>query len=95
MTQHDKRGAEKILANPPRAPHQRHARYSVRYRSQLDAATLAMLEELAVVFHRKRSAILPYAMQWELAQTGEWTVDMAPPGAVRAVGMLQAPERLQ
>jgi hypothetical protein len=54
-----------------------------------------MLEELAVVFHRKRSAILPYAMQWELAQTGEWTVDMAPPGAVRAVGMLQAPERLQ
>ncbi len=88
MTQHDKRGVERIPVIPPRAPHQRHARYSVRNQSQLDAATHAMLEELAVAFHRKRSAILRYVMQRELAQTREWTVDMAAPGTGRPVGML-------
>jgi predicted transcriptional regulator len=80
---------------PPRAPHHRHVRYSVRHQARLDAETHAKLEELAAAFHRKRSAILRHAMPWGLTQTQGWTVDRAVPGTVRTVGMLPEPELLQ
>jgi len=80
---------------PPRAPHHRHVRYSVRHQARLDAETHTKLEELAAAFHRKRSAILRYVMQWGLTQTGGWTVGRAVPGMVRTVGMLLEPDLLQ
>ena len=81
--------------NPLRAPQARHVRYSVRHQARLDVETHTKLEELAAAFHRKRSAILRYVMQWGLAQTGSWTVDRAVPGTVRTVGMLLEPKLLQ
>jgi predicted transcriptional regulator len=81
--------------NPPRDPQARHVRYSVRHQARLDVETHTKLEELAAAFHRKRSAILRYVMQWGLAQTRGWTVDRAVPGMVRTVGMLLDPELLQ
>jgi predicted DNA-binding protein len=88
-------GGGKGAMIPPRAPHYRHVRYSVRRQARLDAETHAKLEELATAFHRKRSAILRHVMQWGLTQTRRWTVDMAVPGTVRTVGMLLEPELLQ
>src|SRR5215211_2360458 len=79
--------------DPPRAPQARHVRYSVRHHARLDIETHAKLEELAAAFHRKRSAILRYVMQWGLTQIRGW-VDMAVPGTVRTVGMLLTPELL-
>jgi hypothetical protein len=73
---------------PPRAPHQRHIRYSVRHQARLDAETHAKLEELAAAFHRKRSAILRCVMQWGLTQTQGWTIDQSLPATVQTVGML-------
>ena len=80
---------------PPHATHHRHVRYSVRHQARLDAETHAKLEDLVAGFHRKRSAILRYVMQWGLTQTREWAVDLAVPGTVRTVGMLLEPELLQ
>jgi predicted transcriptional regulator len=88
-------GGGKGAMIPPRAPHHRHVRYSVRHQARLDAETHAKLEELAAAFHRKRSAILRHAMPWGLTQTQGWTVDRAVPGTVRTVGMLPEPELLQ
>ena len=76
-------------------PHPRQRRYSVRHQARLDTETHAKLGELAAAFHRKRPAILRYVMQWGLAQTNRWTVDMAAPGTVRTLGMLLDPELLQ
>src|SRR5262245_28662828 len=73
---------------PPRAPHPRHVRYSVRHHARLDTETHAKLEKLAAAFHRKRSAILRFVMQWGLTQIRGWTVDMAVPSTVRTDGML-------
>ena len=60
----------------------RPVRYSARHQARLDAETYAKLKELAHTFDRKRSAILRYVMQWGLAQTEGWTVDMAVPETV-------------
>jgi predicted transcriptional regulator len=81
--------------NLPQAPHHRRVRYSVRYQARLDAETAAKLQELAAAFHRKHSAILRYVMQWGLAQTRGWTVDMAISGTGRTLSMLLEPELLQ
>jgi predicted transcriptional regulator len=83
------------MMTPPQAPHPRHVRYSVRHQARLDAETHTKLEELARTFHRTRSAILRYVLQWELTQTREQTVDMAVPGTVCTVGMQLEPELLQ
>ena len=87
-------GGEGVMT-PPRDPQPRHGRDRVRYQARLDAETQAKLEELAVAFHRKRSAILRHAMPWGLTQTQGWTVDRAVPSTVRTVGMLLEPELLQ
>jgi hypothetical protein len=81
--------------NLPQVPHHRRVRYSVRYQARLDAVTAAKLQELAAAFHRKHSAILRYVMQWGLAQTRGWTVDMAIPGTGRTLSMLLEPDLLQ
>jgi predicted transcriptional regulator len=81
--------------NSPQAPHARPVRYSARHHARLDAATYAKLEAFAIAFHRKRSVILRYVMQWRLTQTRGWTVDMTIPGTVRTVGMLLEPELLR
>jgi hypothetical protein len=81
-------GGGKGAMNPPQASQPRHVRYSVRYQARLDFETRAKLEELAAAFHRKRSAILRYVMQWGLAQTRGWTIDQSLPAIVQTVGML-------
>jgi hypothetical protein len=81
--------------NLPHAPQPRHVRDRVKHQARLDAETHAKLEELAAIFHWKRSAILRCVMQWGLTQTRGWTVDMAVPGPVRTVCMLLEPELLQ
>ena len=48
---------------PPQATHQQHVRYSVRPQARLDGETHAKLEELAAVFHQKRSTILRHVLQ--------------------------------
>jgi hypothetical protein len=52
------------MMTPPQAPHPRRVRYSVRYQARLDAETHTKLEDLARTFHRTRSAILRYVLQW-------------------------------
>jgi hypothetical protein len=76
---------------PPRAPHQRHVRYSVRHHARLDAETHAKLEELAAAIHRKRSAILRYVMQWGLVHGRAWTIDPSIPASVHLVHVLVEP----
>jgi predicted transcriptional regulator len=76
---------------PPRAPHQRHVRYSVRHQARLDAERHAKLEELAAAFHRKRSAILRYVMQWGLVHGRAWTIDPSIPASVHLVHVLVEP----
>jgi predicted transcriptional regulator len=73
----------------------RQRRYRVRHQARLDPETHTKLEELAAAFHRKRSAILRYVMQWGPTQTRGWTVDRAVSGMVRTVSMLLEPELLQ
>jgi hypothetical protein len=46
-------------------------------------------------FHRKRSAILRYVMQWGLAQTNGWTIDRSIGAAVPPVPVLLEPALLQ
>jgi len=81
--------------NVPQGPQPHQQRYSIRHQAWPDAETHIKLQALATAFHRKRSAILRYVMQWGLTQTRGWTVDMAVPGTVRTVGMLLEPELLQ
>jgi predicted transcriptional regulator len=83
------------LINPPRAPQARHVRYSVRHQARLDVETHTKLEELAAAFHRKRSAILRYVMQWGLTQTQKWTVDPSISDRPHLVHMVVDPELLQ
>jgi predicted transcriptional regulator len=80
---------------PPRAPHPRHVRYSVRHQARLDAETHAKLEKLAHTFHRKLSAILRYVMQWGLTHGQAWTIDRSIPAMVHMVAMLVEPGLLQ
>jgi hypothetical protein len=61
--------------HPPPEPQPRQRRYSVRHQARLDARTHAKLEALTRTFHRKRAAILRYAMQWAPAHMEGWTVD--------------------
>jgi predicted transcriptional regulator len=70
-------------------------RYRVRYQALLDAAAHTKLEELAAVFHRKRSPILRSVMQWGLTQTRGWTVGMAVPASMHPVPVLLEPELLR
>jgi hypothetical protein len=56
---------------------------------------LARLEEFACSFHRKRSAIVRYVMQWGLTQTEGWTVDRSAVVAVPPVAVLLERESLR
>jgi predicted DNA-binding protein len=80
---------------PPRPPQPRHVRYRVRHQARLDPETHATLEELAAVFHRKRSAILRHVMQWGLTQTNGWIINQSIPTIVHTVAMLVERELLQ
>jgi hypothetical protein len=80
--------------NPPSGPQPRQRRYSVRQQARLDAETHAKLEELASVLHRKRAAILRYVMDWGLAHTEGWTVDLSIPHRPHLVHMLVEPDLL-
>jgi hypothetical protein len=53
------------------------------------------LEVLAAAFHRKRSAILRYVMQWGLRHSEAWTIDRSPVSAVPPVPVLLEPDLLQ
>jgi hypothetical protein len=88
-------GGGKGAMTPPRAPHPRHGCSSVRHQARLDAETHAKLEELAVAFHRKRSAILRFVMGWGLTQTQGWTIVRSIPATAGIVAMLVEPELLQ
>jgi hypothetical protein len=55
--------------NTPGAQGPRHRRDRVRYQARLDAETHAKLQDLTTAFHRKRSAILRFVMDWGLTQT--------------------------
>jgi Ribbon-helix-helix protein, copG family len=70
-------------------------RYSARCQARLDAKTHAEHEAWAPTVHRKRSAILRYVMQWGIARTGGWTVDMAVPETVHLLSMLLESALLQ
>jgi predicted transcriptional regulator len=78
----------KDTINSPPEPQPRHRRYSVRRQARLDAETYAKLEALTRTFHRNRSAILRYVMQWGLAHTQGWTVDPSIPDRPHLVHML-------
>jgi predicted transcriptional regulator len=80
---------------PARVQHPRHVRYSVRYQARLDAETSAKLEELAKIFHRKRSVILRVAMGWGLTHMREWTGDQSIPASVQVVHVLVEPALMQ
>jgi hypothetical protein len=81
--------------NPPQASHPRHVRYSVRYQARLDFETRAKLEKLATAFHRKRSAILRWVMQWGLSRAERWSMDMAIPGTTHTLSILLEPALLR
>jgi hypothetical protein len=81
--------------NLPRVPQTRDVRYSARYEARIDAETHAQLTTLAATFHRKRSAIVRSVMQWGLAQTRGWTVDVTIPGMVYKLSPLLEPDLLQ
>jgi hypothetical protein len=68
---------------------------TVRHQARLDASTLATLEELTSTFHRKRSAILRYVLQWGLTHTTGWTIDRALVVVVPPVPVLLEPELLE
>jgi predicted transcriptional regulator len=76
-------------------PYPRHVRYSARHQARLDAETHAKLDALASTFHRKRSAILRYVMQWGLRHSEGWTIDRSPISTVPPVPVLLEPELLQ
>jgi predicted transcriptional regulator len=74
-----------------RPHHDSHARYQARF----DTATYAKLVDLTRTFHRTRSAILRYVMQWGLTRTQGWTVDTAAPVTVHPLSLLLEPDLLQ
>jgi predicted transcriptional regulator len=87
-------GGETTVNSPPHhGPRQRC--YSVRHQARLDAETSAKLEELASAFHRKRSAILRFVMQWGLRHSEGWTIDQSVPATVHLAPVLLEPELLQ
>jgi hypothetical protein len=63
--------------NPPPEPRPRQRRYRARHQARLDSDTYAKLEALRRTFRRKRAAILRYVMQWGLAHTTGWTIDLS------------------
>jgi predicted transcriptional regulator len=79
----------------PPQPQPRRRRYTARHQARLDAETHAKLAELSSGFHRKRAAILHYVMQWGLAHTEGWTIDLSIPDRPHLVHMLVQPELLQ
>jgi predicted transcriptional regulator len=79
----------------PQAPQPRQPHYTARHQARLDTLTWARLEEFARSFHRKRSAILRYVMQWGLTQTQGWTVDRSAVVAVPPVAVLLERELLR
>jgi predicted DNA-binding protein len=81
--------------NQPQGPQPRHVRYSVRHQARLDAETSATLEELARTFHRKRSPILRFVMQWGLHHSTGWTIDRSAVTAVSPVPVMLEPALLQ
>ena len=81
--------------NPPLEPQPRERRYSVRHQAQLDAETRAKMEDLTRTFHRKRSAILRFVMQWGLHHFEGGTIDWSPVVAVPPVPVLLEPGLLQ
>jgi predicted transcriptional regulator len=76
-------------------PGPRQQRYTRRYQARLDPETLAKLEALASTCHRKRSAILRFAMQWGIRHSKEWTIEQSPVVAVPPVPVLLEPELLR
>jgi predicted DNA-binding protein len=81
--------------NLPQAPQPRHVRYSIRHQARLDVETHAKLEELAAIFHRKRSTILRSVMQWGLRHSERWAIDRSSVVAVPPVPVLLEAELLQ
>jgi predicted transcriptional regulator len=81
--------------NQLQGPQPRHVRYSVRHQARLDAETSAKLEELARTFHRKRSPILRFVMQWGLHHSTGWTIDRSAVAVVSPVPVLLEPDLLQ
>jgi predicted DNA-binding protein len=81
--------------NQSRDHQPRQRRSSVCRQVRLDAETHVKLEALASDFHRKRAAILRYVMQWGLAHTTGWTIDLSIPNHPHLVHMLVDPELLQ
>jgi predicted transcriptional regulator len=79
----------------PQGPQPRHVRYSVRHQARLDAETSATLEELARTFHRKRSPILRFVMQWGLHHSTGWTIDRSAVAVVSPVPVMLEPALLQ
>jgi hypothetical protein len=79
----------------PRESKPRTRRYSARYQARLNAETHAKLQELAAAFHRKRSAILRFVLQWWLTQTQGWNIDQSVPATVQPVPLLVEPDLLQ
>jgi hypothetical protein len=80
---------------PPQAPPSRHVRSCVRHQARLDASTLAKLEELASICHRKRSASLRCVMQWGLHHSTGWTIDRSAVAVVSPVPVMLEPDLLQ
>jgi predicted transcriptional regulator len=78
--------------NPARERQPRQRRSSARWQARLDAETHAKLEQLASVFHRKRSGILRFVMQWGLQHSEGWTIEQSPVVAVPPVPVLLEPE---
>ena len=81
--------------HPPPEPQPRQRRYSMRRQARLDGETYAKLGELANTFHRRRAAILRYVMDWGLAHTRGWTIDLSIPDRPYLVHMLVNPNLLQ
>jgi predicted DNA-binding protein len=81
--------------NLPQAPQPRHVRYSIRHQARLDVETHAKLEELAAIFHRKRSTILRFVMQWGFHHSTGWTIDRSAVAVVSPVPVLLEPDLLR
>src|SRR5262245_45738867 len=76
-----------IPMNLPSKPQTRQQRYSARYQARLDASTFARVKDLARAFHRKRSGILRFVIEWGLTQTQGWTVDTVAPVTVHPLSL--------
>jgi predicted transcriptional regulator len=81
--------------HPPPEPQPRQRHDSARCQARLDAETHAKLEELVSALLRKRAAILRHVMQWGLAHTAGWTVDLSIPDRPHLVHVLVEPDLLR